>query len=98
MKTTKEMLAGLESLIRQGALTKSACIDYGTYVCAIDKGPANTYHQFEFESLPEEHKRVFRFQKVGAVLGTVKIVAVFDAWPDAVVTSNSEFANKPIDS
>lgn len=85
--TIQIMLTNLKKAIRSGVLTPAKIIDGGTFVCIKEtnlSGETSNYHQLEFENIPEAWREQLKGQgkgfTIGNAYGTVKVIAVFDAW------------------
>lgn len=82
LNSTKEMLDGLEKLLRHGTLTVARKVEALTMVCFTETHPNGVvYHQWPYEQLPLHIGEAFKNKKRGDKIGNFKIVAVYDAWP-----------------
>lgn len=78
-----DLLKRLEKPILEGQLTKANYVDEGTFICAVSNTPAGmAYNQFFFDQIPNESKPLLLNKKVGEIVDSVKIVAIFDVWID----------------
>lgn len=81
MKTVKECLTHLETMLREEVLTLAQTVDHGTVVCAVETLPQGiVYHQFPLEKWPEGWQHVFMGKAKGFKHGNVKIVAIYHCW------------------
>jgi len=80
-----KMIKVLEMGIMTGVLTPAKVVASDSLVCltGMQLDGNLSYHQVEFATLPEDHKRVLLNQKKGFQIGPWKIVGIFDVWePD----------------
>lgn len=81
MKTVKESLKHLETLLRDEILTPAQKVEAGTLVCATETVPQGIiYHQWPLEKWPEGWQTALMGKTKGFKIGNVKIVAIYHCW------------------
>lgn len=81
--THAAMLKALEKDIRNGTITPTDRVGPGTLLCVTQATPHGmAYHQLAFDSAPPEWSKVLIGTVKGEKLGDMKIVAIFDIWPE----------------
>jgi len=84
MSKVDNLLTILKDAIRNGELTKAPRIDSETFICLTEQTSEGlNYHQVAFDTLESTMQSELRFQVVGAKIGGLKIVAIFDMWPES---------------
>lgn len=80
-----KLLECLKKCILNGTFTKAQCVDDQTFICVkYNDASGLHYVQYTFEQLPKEWQDILKYRKAGEVIGHLKILAVFDIWPDAI--------------
>jgi hypothetical protein len=86
MTTKEQLLAKLKEQLAQGNLTPTDKIEFGTFICLTQATPYGmAYHQSVFEQLPIKLAESLHGKMKGDKIGDLKIVAVFDIWPENTV-------------
>ena len=95
-KSVSELLKQIETFIREGKMSKGNVAGEGTFVCITEVTPQGVaYHQNAFELLPPEAQRILNGKSVGHIFdGRIKLVGVFDVWPEAFVQKTENETTK----
>jgi len=77
------LLEKLKKCLEAGDLTPTDRVGFGTFVCITHMTPFGmAYTQCQFEELPFELAAALNGKAKGDKIGPIKIVAVFDTWPE----------------